>query len=345
MHIVIRSYPNSFSNNDQINLYLVAVHEIGHALGLDHTYNDQSIMFPSYQPMPKSKILPQPDRDSIQRLYGKKQTGPGTTSSTRSTTTRSIVTTTRGVVTAPSRNSHPRCRMFIDAALNHPDGTLHTLNAGVLWRYLPSQGAWDARATSYQQTYPSLPSKLTGGVYDSRKRQIIFFSDKNVYYYDVDSENRAKYRSEKSLPRNLRNSISGAIYYLNQVYVITSRTMRLFKSDNGYQQSNQRNLSEEFPRFSGTVKKAFSYEGLHHFFTTDRLVYVWSERLNSWKTQAKPMETNWFACSATESAYSSSSYQDEDETAQNPYDRSSSRNRHHPYRHHHHHHHHHHDDD
>lgn len=48
----------------------MAVHEIGHALGLDHNHNENSIMFPSYIPFPAGSMLPDYDRRSIQAIYG-----------------------------------------------------------------------------------------------------------------------------------------------------------------------------------------------------------------------------------------------------------------------------------
>ncbi|CAF3793856.1 unnamed protein product [Rotaria magnacalcarata] len=340
-------YSASF-NDDRINLYLVAVHEIGHALGLDHTYNQDSIMFPSYQLMAKSNIIPRPDRDAIQGVYGKKQSSSGTTttrstttstrSTTTTTTTRRVTTTTTTRKRSPTIDTdttHPRCRMTLDAALDHPDGTLYTFNAGIIWRYLPNEGTWDSRTTSYEQHYPKLPRQITGAVHNRRKDEFIFFTNKAVFNYGTDSKSRAVYRNEQSLARNLYNSIVGAIYYHDEVHVVTSKAIRVFRVDNGYQLANQRELHDEFPGFTGTVTKAFTYGNLHHFFTTDRLVYVWSERLNSWQTFKKPMETNWFACLAAKAKTSSSSQEDESVPRHNY--RNSARHRQSRHRNHHHH--------
>ncbi|CAF1304725.1 unnamed protein product [Rotaria magnacalcarata] len=334
-------------NDDRINLYLVAVHEIGHALGLDHTYNQDSIMFPSYQLMAKSNIIPRPDRDAIQGVYGKKQSSSGTTttrstttstrSTTTTTTTRRVTTTTTTRKRSPTIDTdttHPRCRMTLDAALDHPDGTLYTFNAGIIWRYLPNEGTWDSRTTSYEQHYPKLPRQITGAVHNRRKDEFIFFTNKAVFNYGTDSKSRAVYRNEQSLARNLYNSIVGAIYYHDEVHVVTSKAIRVFRVDNGYQLANQRELHDEFPGFTGTVTKAFTYGNLHHFFTTDRLVYVWSERLNSWQTFKKPMETNWFACLAAKAKTSSSSQEDESVPRHNY--RNSARHRQSRHRNHHH---------
>ncbi|XP_041939208.1 matrix metallopeptidase-21 [Alosa sapidissima] len=55
---------------DGISLLKVAVHEIGHVLGLPHIYKPGSIMQPSYLPQESSFELDWQDRKAIQHLYG-----------------------------------------------------------------------------------------------------------------------------------------------------------------------------------------------------------------------------------------------------------------------------------
>lgn len=57
------------------NLYLVAAHEFGHSLGLRHSQNPESLMYPTYKSSRSShNLLSKEDIAIINSLYGKEET-------------------------------------------------------------------------------------------------------------------------------------------------------------------------------------------------------------------------------------------------------------------------------
>ncbi|CAG9818970.1 unnamed protein product [Phaedon cochleariae] len=76
---------NSTSPDDQTNLLMVLIHEIGHALGLGHSGVNTAIMYPWYQASPASFDID--DKRAIEYLYGQKTENyqPTTTSTTQTT--------------------------------------------------------------------------------------------------------------------------------------------------------------------------------------------------------------------------------------------------------------------
>ena len=57
--------------DDAVDLNWLSLHELGHSLGLDHSYHPESVMFPFYFGYINDLKLDRDDVEGIQQLYGK----------------------------------------------------------------------------------------------------------------------------------------------------------------------------------------------------------------------------------------------------------------------------------
>nr|XP_022345774.1 matrix metalloproteinase-19-like [Crassostrea virginica] len=107
-------------------LKTVATHEFGHALGLAHSNEPDSIMAPFYKGYDPEMKLHKDDIDGIQSLYGKPE-GTTTTSSTEAP-----ISTTE--TTATTRFP---CDLKIDAVTDGPDGYIYFFRRSFVYKMGP----------------------------------------------------------------------------------------------------------------------------------------------------------------------------------------------------------------
>ncbi|XP_015246743.1 PREDICTED: matrix metalloproteinase-16 isoform X1 [Cyprinodon variegatus] len=183
-------------NHDGNDLFLVAVHELGHALGLEHSNDPTAIMAPFYQYMDTDNFkLPMDDLMGIQKIYGPPDRNPQPT---------------RPLPTAPPQRSHPPSdprkpdrqtrppRLPPGDRPSHPnsipdicDGGFNTV--AILRREMfvfKDHWVWRMRDNSVLPGFPmlinvfwkGLPSKIDA-VYENSEGKFVFFKGKQYWVY------------------------------------------------------------------------------------------------------------------------------------------------------------------
>ncbi|GCB62244.1 collagenase 3-like [Scyliorhinus torazame] len=148
------------------NLFMVAAHEIGHALGMAHSQDVGALMFPQYSYLNiRDFSLPYDDVQGIQALYGSSN--------------------------KPDTKPHPKTPEKCDPSLSFDAvsklrGEIMFFKDRFLWRIHPQVP--DAMMLTIQTQWPDLPSKIDAS-YENAFRDITLFFRKKKYWavngYDI----------------------------------------------------------------------------------------------------------------------------------------------------------------
>nr|XP_008119204.1 PREDICTED: matrix metalloproteinase-25 [Anolis carolinensis] len=176
--------PENTKSVSGTDLFAVAVHEFGHALGLAHSSAKESIMIPYYQgPVGQAHLyqLPLDDVMGIEQLYGKRQSGsypdqesPGLPAPTA----RPIPDLPPNRPTyGPRLPSPDRCNVHFDAIANIR-GEVFFFKKKHFWRMQPTQQLVSLEPAQILRFWNGLPQDFQGidAVYErANDSQIVFF--------------------------------------------------------------------------------------------------------------------------------------------------------------------------
>ncbi|KAJ6655560.1 hypothetical protein lerEdw1_005031 [Lerista edwardsae] len=174
------------------SLFLVAAHEFGHALGLDHSSVRDALMYPMYTYTADFHLHPD-DVAGIQSLYG---AGPVPTSPTpspdvpRQTTTEAEDTTPTdedgSSATEPTPSAAPTgdaCHAQGYDALAEIQKELHVFKDGQYWKK-SARGAGTLEGPFWiRDTWPALPGRIDAAFQDPLTRRIFFFAGQRFWVY------------------------------------------------------------------------------------------------------------------------------------------------------------------
>ncbi|XP_059978922.1 matrix metalloproteinase-9 [Lagenorhynchus albirostris] len=206
-----------FCPDQGYSLFLVAAHEFGHALGLDHSSVPEALMYPMYS-FTEKHPLHKDDVQGIQHLYGPRpepEPRPPTTATAEPQPTAPPTVCATGPPTAPpserptagptgppsagptgpptagpsaipTRSLDPAdevCNVNIFDAIAEIRNRLHLFKDGRYWRLSESGGRPLQGPFFIKNTWPALPLKLDSAFEDPLTKKIFFFSGRQVWVY------------------------------------------------------------------------------------------------------------------------------------------------------------------
>lgn len=277
-----------FCPDQGYSLFLVAAHEFGHALGLDHSNIRDALMYPMYSYV-EDFSLNQDDIEGIQYLYGSK-TGPDPTAPQPDTPTTTPYTdetdatdepepTDPSVVTTPSTvdPSKDACKMMKFDTITVIQGHLHFFKDGQFWK-VPNRGDGGRQGPfPISDSWSALPAVIDSAFEDAQTKKLYFFSGSRFWVYTGKSVLGPRSIEKLGLPSSVLK-VEGALQR-------GKSKVLLFNGENFWRLDlKTQRIDKGYPKYTDVVfggvpndaHDVFQYKG-HIYFCRDQ--FYW--RMNS----------------------------------------------------------------
>ncbi|KAF4082318.1 hypothetical protein AMELA_G00150180 [Ameiurus melas] len=239
----------TFTSPNGYNLFLVAAHEFGHALGLNHSTDPGALMNARYTYRDiNSFVLPRDDVSKIQALYGSNPEIPD-----------------KPDPTPPSTPNACDPSLVLDA-VTPLRGETYFFKNKFFWRRHPQMP--QTEQFLIKSFWPELPDDIDAAFEDPSTDLVYIFKGQKVWAlsgYDV--VNRVNLRSF-TLPAKVKK-INAALYadtgktlfFVGKSYYSYDTNKK--KMDKGYPKL----VEERFPGMTGKVTAAFQYRSFTYLFS------------------------------------------------------------------------------
>uniref|UniRef100_A0A8C2LLQ2 Collagenase 3 n=1 Tax=Cricetulus griseus TaxID=10029 RepID=A0A8C2LLQ2_CRIGR len=245
------------------NLFIVAAHELGHSLGLDHSKDPGALMFPIYTYTGKSHfMLPDDDVQGIQSLYGPGDEDPNP--------------------------KHPKTPEKCDPALSLDAitslrGETMIFKDRFFWRLHPQQV--EAELFLTKSFWPELPNHVDAA-YEHPSHDLMFIFRGRKFWalngYDI-LEGYPKKISDLGFPKEVKR-ISAAVHLEDMGKTLFFSGNQVWRYDDANQTMDKdypRFIEEEFPGIGDKVDAVYEKNGYIYFFNGPiQFEYsIWSNRI------------------------------------------------------------------
>ena len=274
---------------EKYNLRFVAAHEIGHSLGLSHSFEEESLMFPTYQAFEANYNISVNDQKDIQTLYGKPEEKE---KEKKNEPTQSPSAATRAPTVLPSNNW---CSNDFQTACEGPDGNLYLFKDQEVWRYRGrGKNAWDQRPRLIRDVFPTLGDVIITACVRSTKGFTYLFRNYRMWrittHWQLDGPHIIEGHNYPQNPRV-------ALVHQNAIYLVRNRMLfRLNEADYDRTLEIRRLESILSPLPEEFIRSGFTYAKRHYLFTEND-VFVYDARNGQLLPGYPRARSNgWFAC-------------------------------------------------
>ncbi|KAM8904266.1 collagenase 3 [Spinachia spinachia] len=243
-------------DSSEYNLFLVASHEFGHALGMDHSRDPGALMFSVYS-YSTGFPLSEDDIAGIQALYGPNPKH-------------------RKVKPKPDAPTKCDPELSFDAVTQLRGETL-VFKDRFFWRLHPQMP--EPHQTQIMSTWPSLPNKVDAAYEYPEKDRVVVFGGIRMWALDGYNvvEGYPKYIHKLGLPKTVRK-IDAAVHIgdTGKTLFFTDEEYWSFDEATGTMDSGfPRSFEDDFPGMGDEVDAAAYHNGILNFFH-DQLRYEYS---------------------------------------------------------------------